>query len=110
MDLSKAVQNNDASEVRSLLKQGANPNHQIYWGVEWYKYKGSFPPVHVACMNGHLEITKELVSGGADIEKGDGRHGMTAFHWACHKGRMEIMVYLTQNVKCRTGKCVCVCQ
>ena len=105
-DLWEAVYNDDVSKVRSVLGQGANPNHQLYWSKEWNK-KG-FPPVHDACLRGYLEITRALVSGGADIEKGDGVSGMTAFHWACVVGHMETVVYLSQEMKCRIGKCVSV--
>ncbi|XP_064407439.1 uncharacterized protein LOC135352207 [Halichondria panicea] len=98
-DLYEAVYNKDVSKVRSVLGQGANPNHQLYWSEEW-RDNYSIPPVHRACYYGYLEITRALVSGGADIEKGDGRWGMTAFHWACRGGHMETVVYLSQKMKC----------
>ena len=106
-DLWEAVENDDVSKVRSVLGQGANPNHQLYWGEEWYK-NIELPPVHLACWSGSLEITRALVSGGADIEKDGGGLGMTAFHWACYGGHMETVVYLSQEVKCHIGKCVSV--
>ena len=106
-DLSEAVENDDVSKVRSVLGQGANPNHQLYWSEEWSaNYRR--PPVHQACRWGSLEITRALVSGGADIEKGSGVSGMTAFHCACMGGHMETVVYLSQEVKCHIGKCVSV--
>ena len=106
-DLWEAVCNDDVSKVRSVLGQGANPNHQLYWSEEWNN-KLELPPVHRACSRGYLEITRALVSGGADIEKGDGVSGRTAFHHACVGGRMETVVYLSQEMKCRIGKCVSV--
>ncbi|XP_064407523.1 uncharacterized protein LOC135352263 [Halichondria panicea] len=99
VDLWEAVDNDDVSKVRSVLGQGANPNHQLYWSKEWSN-KIRIPPVHQACRLGYLEITRALVSGGADIEKGDGLSGMTAFHWACRGGHMETVVYLSQKMKC----------
>ena len=105
-DLWEAVENDDVSKVRSVLGQGANPNHQLYWSEEWNK-KG-LPPVHLACWRGCLEITRALVSGGADIEKGTGGLGSTAFHLACEGGHMETVVYLSQEMKCHIGKCVSV--
>ncbi len=108
MDLWEAVRDDDdVSKVRSLLEEGANPNHQLYWSRDWDK-KGRDPPLHEACRDGYMEITRALVSGGADIERGDGLWGRTAFHWACLGGHMEIVVYLSQDVKCRIGKCVSV--
>ncbi len=113
MDLWEAVRDDDVSKVRSLLKQGANPNHQLYWSEDWCHSKSSIqerlPPVHEACEKGYLEITRALVSGGADNEKGDRRLDRTAFHRACWGGQKEIVVYLSQDVKCRTGKCVQSC-
>ena len=98
--------------MRSLLKEGADPNHQLYWSVDWYsritnkKYRG--PPLHLACLKGYMEITKALVSGGANVEESDGRGSATAFHYACVGGHMEIVKYLSQDVRCRIGKCVSV--
>ena len=89
------------------MEQGANPNHQLYWSEEWDE-KGRRPPIHEACYQGYLEITRALVSGGADIEKGGGIWGETAFHLACYGGHMETVVYLSQEIKCRIGKCVSV--
>ena len=107
MDLWEAVENEDVSKVRSVLGQGANPNHQLYWSKEWSaNYRP--PPVHLACVRGYLEITRALVSGGADIEKSVGVSGETAFHWACVGGHIETVVYLSQEMKCRIGKCVSV--
>ena len=106
-DLWEAVENDDVSKVRSVLGRGANPNHQLYWSEEWSD-KYIIPPVHLACYQGCLEITRALVSGGADIEKGGGASGMTAFHWACGEGHMETVVYLSQEMKCHIGKCVSV--
>ncbi len=109
MDLWEAV-DDDVSKVRSLLEEGADPNHQLYWSRDWYSFTEKYrcPPLHAACRKGNLEITRALVSGGADIERGDGYWGMTAFHYACEYGHMEIVVYLSQDVKCRIGKCVSV--
>ncbi len=106
-DLLEAVRNDDVSKVRSVLGQGANPNHQLYWSEEWSDYYRP-PPVHRACLRGSLEITRALISGGAVIEKGGGVLDMTAFHYACWGGHMETVVYLSQEMKCRIGKCVSV--
>ncbi len=110
MDLWEAVDDDDVSKVRSLLQEGANPNHQLYWSRDWCSITEKYrrPPLHTACEKGYMEITRALVSGGADVEKRDGYWGMTAFHWACVGGHMEIVVYLSQYVKCRIGKCLSV--
>ena len=104
VNLWKAVKDDDLGEVRSLLGQGANPNHQLYWSEEWIIHKR--PPVHTACMKGNLEITRALVSGGADVERAGGDYGMKPFHCACEGGNKDIVLYLSQDIKCRIGKCV----
>ncbi len=99
-DLCEAVDNDDITKVRSLLGQGADPNHQFYWSDEW---AGKKPPLHEACYEGYLEIVKTLVTHGARTDKGDGRTNMTPLHWACEGGHKEVVQYL-KEVRCSTGK------
>ncbi len=49
MDLWEAVRYDDVSKVRSLLEEGADPNHQLYWSEDWYSIAKKFrrPPQHV---------------------------------------------------------------
>ena len=70
-DLCGAVFENkdDVSKVRFLLEQGANPNHELYWRLEWFR---KLPPLHWACSVGNLENVKILVEHGANINAGDG--------------------------------------
>ncbi len=104
MDLWEATNNNDIGKVRSLLGQGADPNHQLHWSRDWLRNKLRDPPVHQACVRGYQEITSALVSDGADVEKADGWSGKTAFHNACLGGNMETVKYLFQVLKCCTGR------
>ncbi len=100
VDLFEAVDNNDVTKVRSLLGQGKDPNHQLYWSDEWVEE----PPLHRACLNGYLEIVKTLVTHGARTDKGGGRANMTPLHWACLGGHKDVVQYLIQEVGCSTGK------
>ncbi len=100
-DLWEAVGNDDVIKVRSLLGQGADPNHQLYWSDEW---DDEDPPLHRACYRGHLEIAKTLVTHGARSDKGGGRYNMTPLHNACMGGHKEMVQYLIQEVRCSTGK------
>ncbi len=100
VDLWQAVQDDDVSKVRSLLRQGEDPNHQFYWSDEWVEG----PPLHTACYEGYLEIVKTLVTHGARTDKGDGRNNMTPLHCACQGGRIETVKYLIQELRCSTGK------
>ena len=104
-DLYEAVDNDDVTKVRSLLGQGADPNHQFYWSREWaYEWAGKLPPLHRACWEGYLEIVKTLVTHGARTDKGDGRFNRTPLHWACLGGHKEVVQYLIEEVGCSTGK------
>ncbi len=104
MDLYEAVDKLDVVKVRSLLGQGADPNHQLYWSDEWV---GKLPPLHWACWRGYLEIAKTLVTHGARTDKG-GAGNMTPLHCACWEGDKEMVQYLIQELKCSTGKQSCI--
>ena len=100
-DLHQAVRSNDVTKVRSLLGQGADPNHQLYWSNEWADKE---PPLHKACYRGYLEIVKTLVTHGARTDKGSRRDNKTPLHWACYGGHKEVVQYLIEEVRCSTGK------
>ncbi len=101
MELWLAVDNDDVVEVRFLLGQGADPNHQLYWSREWGWRE---PPLHRACHWGYLETVKTLVTHGARTDKGNRRDTKTPLHYACWEGRIEVVKYLIQEVGCSTGK------
>ena len=109
MDLYEAVAysvgKRDVVKVRSLLGQGADPNHQLYWSDEW---KLEDPPLHLACLRGYLEIAKTLVTHGARTDKGGGWHNMAPLHYACQGGHKQMVQYLIQELKCSTGKQSCI--
>ncbi len=105
MDLYEAVDKCDVVKVRSLLGQGADPNHQLYWSDEWRFKK---PPLHLACYQGYLEMAKTLVSHGARTDKGGGWRNMTLLYWACLGSDKEMVQYLIQELKCSTGKQSCI--
>lgn len=48
-------------------------------------------PLHIACLNGNVEIVKLLVEAGADVKVK--YHGQTPFALACMKGDMETVKY-----------------
>ncbi len=100
MDLWEVVKKRDVIKVRSLLVQGADPNHKLYWSDEW----GKDPPLHWACCWGYVEVVKTLVTHGARTDKGGGTHNMTPLHWACLGGHKEMVEYLIQELGCSTGK------
>ena len=100
-DLYKAVDNHDVPKVRSLLGQGADPNHKLYWSDEW---PGKLPPLHRACWRGYLEIVKTLVTHGARTDEAGGRDNMIPLYWACWGGDKEVVEYLFRELGLSTGK------
>ncbi len=99
-DLWEAVSTDDVIKVRSLLVQGVDPNHHLYWSDEW----DTEPPLHVACYQGHLEVVKTLVTHGARTDKGGGSDNRTPLHSACQGGHKDMVEYLIQELGCSTGK------
>ena len=65
-DLWWAVTGGDIPKVQSLLKQGADPNHHLYWRKKWWNrvWYRRLPPLHTACYKGSLEIVKLLIDEG----------------------------------------------
>lgn len=57
-DLLQAVDSSDVARVRALLKEGASPNtRNRYGGLE----------LQMALMRHHVEVARELVDAGADV-------------------------------------------
>ncbi len=99
-ELWDAVAYRDIIKVTSLLGQGADPNHHLYWSEE----RKREPPLHRACSKGYLEIVKTLVTHRAHTDKGGGKDSITPLHYACWGGHLKIVDYLIREVGCSTGK------
>ena len=84
-----AVERQDVKEVESLLRSGADPNicHAL----------------HEACKNGDVKIAKMLVEGGAETNLPGGIYNKTPLQYACEKGHIEIILFLTEECKCKIG-------
>ena len=105
--LYRAVEKGDISKVKDLLGQGADPNHQLYWSEEWIEQQPlHYPPLHIACWEGNLDIVKILVSNGADIDRGGGKCYKTPLHWACAGGNKQLVDYLVSEAGCNVGKLI----
>ena len=103
--LYQATKDGDIDQVTTLLKQGANPNHTLYWSDEWGYPK--LPPLHHACWKGNIKLVKLLVkNGGATTDKGDRVYNLTPLHWACNGGDIDIVMYLIDELHCDVGECV----
>ena len=49
--------------------------------------------LHIAVKNGHLDVTKYLISQGAEVIKGN-NEGWTALHIAVKNGHLDVTKYL----------------
>ncbi len=103
-----AVSTQDLGAVESLLKRGADPNHECYWSKDWTTHKvdvsteeGRNPPLHTACRDGNIEIVRALVKGRANTK----RIGVyfTPFQYAIIEGHYEIVQYLAGS-HCTVGE------
>jgi len=61
-------------------------------------------PVADAAQSGDLDIVRDLLRDGADVNAAQG-DGMTALHWAAHRGDLdmiEVLVYAGSNLEATT--------
>ena len=103
-DLWQAVEDGSIENVRSLLEQKADPDHEVFWSEEWVKV--NYPPLHTACSDSNLEIAKELVNAGANIDASGGWNGSTPLHLACSFGCKEAVDYLIREAECTVGELI----
>ena len=109
LDLWEAVKQEDEAKVCSLLSEGADPNHNLYWSDRWMKEdtliaQRRLPPLHSACKAGLLKISTLLIGKGADVNRGDGHVLMSPLSLACENGFYKIAKYLVEEGKAKTGK------
>lgn len=76
-----------ASEIKSLIEQGANVNQK--------NKEGDFP-TKIAFMCGKQNVVKYLLEKGADINQQD-RHGHTLLHLAALEDNEEMISYLLEH-------------
>lgn len=82
-----------------VIKVLMGPNRSNIEG----KDKKSFAALHYAALNGHINAVKELLIGGADINKG-GPHRKTALHLAAQNGDVEMVEFLIEKGARRTSR------
>jgi ankyrin repeat protein len=78
----------DATAVKWLLEQGANPN------VLWAHWDADVTPLHLAAAHGHAEVVQLLLDAGADPRIRDTKHDGDAFGWAEFFKKPEIVQLL----------------
>lgn len=117
-DFFRAIKQDDASTVRTLLAKGFDPNvrdpsgnnglflairepspHVANALIDWPKTevesrtKADESPLMLASLKGQTEIVKKLIARGADVNK----PGWTPLHYAATFGHTEIMALLLDN-------------
>ena len=104
-ELKKAVDDGDVESVRSLLGQGADPDHQLYSRDEFTSsFIIDYLPLHIASLKGNVSIVKILIEAGADVDRHSGLCDYTPLHCACEGGSKEVVDYLIREAGCKVGE------
>ena len=74
-----AAEAGNVEEVNDCLEKGGNPNYAGEEGT----------PLHRAAHNGHVDVIRALVAGGADVNAGPKKFERTPLHEACMRGKLE---------------------
>ena len=90
----------DSKEIINLLSSRANIDNNrskstISWSVTADPRKGC-PPLHLAVKKGNEELTKFLLSKGADVNA-IGTSGTTSLHIATEHGNLKIVEFLLKH-------------
>ena len=89
--LCSAIKAGDANEVKSLLKEGIDPNLQT---KDWYKTR----PIILAAASGHRDIIGTLLEQpNLDPNLPDGLFGNTALIDASHTGNTDVVHQLVAD-------------
>ncbi|XP_018334475.1 NF-kappa-B inhibitor cactus [Agrilus planipennis] len=91
----KAITNPVTQHERDslALSYPAQPYHQV--DLEQWNYDGQ-TCVHVAAINGHVDVLRHLVWYGADINAREGRSGYTALHYAIENRDERLTTFLLE--------------
>ena len=57
---------------------------------------GGWTPLHMACLDGHLDIARMFIEAGALVDI-RGEDGWTPLHWACLFGHLEVVRCLVEE-------------
>ena len=99
--LHMACKNGQLSLIKNLLKAKVNINAMNAEGLS---------PLHMAVIEGNIEVANLLISEGTNIELKDSKYGSTPLLYACQNGRLKIVNILLEkgadiNTKSHEGSC-----
>ena len=83
-----ATKNGQVSLIKNLLKTKVDINALNAEGLS---------PLHLAVIEGNIEVTNLLISEGANIEIKDSKWGSSPLLYACQNGRTKLVQMLLQN-------------
>jgi ankyrin repeat protein len=86
----------DVAAVEWLLAHGANPN------ARWAHWNSEVTPLHLAVLQGHVDVIRVLLRAGADPHIRDSFHDSSAIGWAEFFKRPDL-VQLLQGHNARSG-------
>jgi ankyrin repeat protein len=79
-----AKENNLPEVIRRLFSVGADVNAKNNNCI-------GMTPLHKASFRGHVQVIKELLVHGADMDAKDNDDGVTALHCACTNGHLAVV-------------------
>ncbi|MFA5086381.1 MAG: ankyrin repeat domain-containing protein [Candidatus Paceibacterota bacterium] len=117
IELFEAVKNSDLAMTQELIKKGADVNIKDYHnqsilvyslspditkalidgGADVNANSGGITPLIAASLFGRLNIVRELINNGADIDEKDSDHGQTALISASIFGQLDVVRELIKN-------------
>ncbi|KAI3639867.1 hypothetical protein MIR68_002181 [Amoeboaphelidium protococcarum] len=94
--LNTYVRNNDSIEVSRCIEQiNINFSHLLMDIMNEYNSNGLTPLCQASSL-GFLNIVRQLLDNGADINKADQQQGWSPYMWAVNNGHDNVAAYLAQ--------------
>ncbi len=83
-----AVQRGDTEALAALIQRGIDVNRPVT--------SDSWPLLAIAVRNGKIEVARQLIAAGADLNAEDGWQGRTPYQWAVKEQHEQIVELLAQ--------------
>ena len=106
-DLWDTVKSNNHKKVSSLLKKGADLNHEVFFTSQWRAEHTYAHPLHLACsVKDPIKMLKVFFEkSGIDVNTKLSWNEETTLHIVCGEiANIDIVKYLVEKAKCDVGK------